>query len=103
MIDHDGRIVLINSEAETLFSYRRDELLGRPVEDLIPPRLRGLHPAFRTAFFIEPQNRRMGAGRELFGLRKDGSEFPIEIGLKPIHSGDELFVLSAIVNLTQRK
>jgi len=103
MIDCDGCIVLINAEAETLFGYRRDELLGRTVEDLIPIRFRGLHPAFRTGFFAEPQSRRMGVGRELFGLRNDGSEFPIEIGLKPIRTNDRLFVLSAIVNLTQRK
>lgn len=103
MIDRAGFIVLVNAEAESLFSYNRNELLGQPVEILIPPRYRGLHPAFRTAFYVEPQARLMGAGRELFGLRKDGGEFPIEIGLKPIATGEGLFVLSAIVNLTQRK
>ncbi|HEU0122738.1 MAG TPA: PAS domain S-box protein [Bryobacteraceae bacterium] len=103
MIDRAGLIVLVNAEAEALFDYNRSELLGQSVEILIPPRYRGLHPAYRSAFYVEPQSRLMGAGRELFGLRKDGGEFPIEIGLKPIGTEEGLFVLSAIVNLTQRK
>jgi PAS domain S-box-containing protein len=103
MIDRTGRVVLINTEAEVLFGYSRREVLGHSVELLIPTRLRGNHPSFRQDFFKEPQARRMGAGLELFGLRKDGSEFPVEIGLKPIAAEGQLFVLSAIVNITQRR
>jgi PAS domain S-box-containing protein len=103
MIGRDGRIELVNKETERLFGYGREELLGQPVEVLLPERVRSGHPAFRTAFFADPQTRRMGAGRDLFGLRKDGNEFPVEIGLNSIHTEDGLFVLSAIVDITQRQ
>ncbi|MEK7321931.1 MAG: PAS domain S-box protein [Pseudomonadota bacterium] len=103
MIDNQGRILLMNKEAEVLFGYRRDELLGRPVELLIPLEFQAGHPALRRNFFTNPRPRRMGAGRDLFGLRKDGSKFPVEIGLNPIETEDSLFVLSAIVDITERK
>jgi len=103
MVDQEGKMVLVNSQAEKYFGYTRDELLGKSVEMLIPIRFRGSHPRYRAEFFGTPQVRRMGAGRDLFGLRKDGSEFPIEIGLNPIRTADGAMVLSAIVDITERK
>lgn len=103
MIDVGGRVVLTNKEAEALFGYAREDLLGRPVELLVPNEFKTGHPAQRATFFAQPTPRRMGAGRDLFGLRKDGSEFPIEIGLTPIDTAEGLFVLSAIVDITERK
>jgi PAS domain S-box-containing protein len=103
MIDKLGQIVLVNAVAERLFGYERAALLGQPVEMLLPERFRGNHPQLRNAFFAAPEARRMGAGRDLFGRRADGSEFPIEIGLNPVDTGCGLFVLSAIVDITERK
>lgn len=103
MIDREGRIVLMNREAETLFGYPRQELLGQAVEVLVPQEFRDRHPDLRKGFFGDPTPRRMGAGRDLFGIRRDGSRFPVEIGLNPIEAEDGLFVLSAIVDITERK
>jgi PAS domain S-box-containing protein len=103
MIDSTGSIGLVNTETERLFDYRRQELLGRGVEVLVPERFRGEHPRWRSQFFASPEARRMGVGRELFGLRKGGSEFPVEIGLNPIETEDGRFVLAAIVDITERK
>lgn len=103
MIDGAGTNVIVNAEAEKLFGYASDELLGQPVEMLIPERFRSQHPQLRNRFFASPEVRRMGVGRDLYGLRKDGSEFPIEIGLNPIETEEGLFVLSAIVDITERK
>ncbi len=103
MINREGRIVLVNLQTEQLFGYAREELLGQLVEILVPERFRERHPSYREAFLSMPSVRAMGAGRELFGRRKDGSEFPIEIGLNPIETGDETLVLSAIVDITARK
>ena len=103
MINCEGKIVLVNLQTERLFGYAREELLEQPVEILVPERFRKPHPAMREAFFASPTVRSMGAGRDLFGRRKDGSEFPVEIGLNPIETGDETLVLSAIVDITARK
>lgn len=103
MVDREGLVVLVNAEAEGLFGYPRSELLGESIERLLPTRFRQAHPSLRRAFFEAPEAREMGVGRELFGLRKDGSEFPIEIGLRPISAGGNRFVLSAIVNISQRR
>jgi two-component system cell cycle sensor histidine kinase/response regulator CckA len=103
MVNHDGRIVLVNSQTERMFGYERQELLGQPVEILLPDRFRPGHPSLRGAFFSNPRARPMGAGRELFGLRKNGSEVPIEIGLNPIETAEGVFVLSSIVDITERK
>jgi PAS domain S-box-containing protein len=86
MVGPAGRIAMVNAQSEKLFGYPRDELLGRPIEILVPERFRHNHPRLRTAFFVDPQSRPMGAGRDLYGLKKDGSEFPIEIGLNPIET-----------------
>jgi PAS domain S-box-containing protein len=103
MVDQRGGIVLVNAQAEKLFGYSRAELLGKSVERLVPFRFRGSHPGFRTAFHSEPHARPMGAGPDLYGLRKDGSEVPIEIGLNPIRSEEGLLVLSSIVDITERR
>ncbi len=103
MVDEAGRIVLFNRHAETLFGYDRTDLLGRSVDVLVPERFRGRHPASRGAFGHEPRARPMGAGRDLYGLRRDGSEIPIEIGLNPIRTPYGDFVLAAIVDITERK
>jgi len=102
MIDRIGRIALVNAEAERQFQYSRDELIGQPIEVLLPERYRANHPAQRDGFFTAPSVRAMGRGRELFALRHDGTEFPVEIGLNPVHIQDELFVLSSIVDITER-
>jgi PAS domain S-box-containing protein len=103
MTGGDGRIVLANAQAEKLFGYAQAELLGQPIELLVPERYRGGHGARRSSFAAQPSARAMGAGRDLFGRRKDGREVPIEIGLNPIRSGAETFVLAAIVDITERR
>jgi PAS domain S-box-containing protein len=103
MTDNAGTIVLTNTATERLFGYPRDELLGRPVEILIPERLRGESLKQRAAFALNPQTRRVQANRELFGLRRDGTEFPVEVWLNPIQAHDGLFVLSVVVDISERK
>jgi two-component system, sensor histidine kinase PdtaS len=103
MTNASGRIELVNAQAERLFGYSRVELLGRPVEILVPERFRRHHPALREAFSADPQSRPMGAERDLFGLGRDGNEFPIEIGLNPIDTEDGTMVLSSIIDISERK
>jgi diguanylate cyclase (GGDEF)-like protein/PAS domain S-box-containing protein len=103
MARREGDIVLVNSQAVKLFGYKREELIGQSIELLVPKRFRSAHPAFRAGFAAQPHARPMGAGRDLFALRKDGSEFPVEIGLNPIESEEGVLFLSAIVDLTERK
>ncbi len=103
MIDQEGVLILVNREVERMFGYARVELLGHPIEKLVPARFRDHHPTFRTAFFHDPQNRAMGVGRDLFGLRKDGIEIPVEIGLNPIETEEGLFVLGSIVDISTRR
>ena len=103
MVDGEGRIVLTNAQAERVFDYSRDQLLGQPVEMLVPERFAVHHPTFRRGFSDAPLPRPMGSGRDLFARRRDGSEFPVEIGLTPIESGDGFMVLAAIVDITERK
>ena len=103
MTDADGRMVLVNRETERLFGYPREELLGRSIELLVPERFRRSHPGFRAGFMADPTVRAMGAGRELFGLRKDGSEVPVEIGLTPVVTPEGLFVLSTVVDVSARQ
>jgi PAS domain S-box-containing protein len=103
MMNEAGTIVLVNAQIEALFGYRREELLGQRLEMLVPERYRAHHPDLRKMFFGDPKTRVMGAGRELYGLRKDGTEVPIEIGLNPLQTSEGHFVLSSISNITERK
>jgi PAS domain S-box-containing protein len=103
LVDHGGRIVLVNSHAEKLFGYQRDELVGQPVDTLVPERFAGQHPAHRAKFLAAPMARAMGTGRELFARRKDGSEFPVEIGLNPVETPDGALVLASVVDISARK
>src|SRR5271168_2503463 len=103
MIGVSGRIEMVNAQAERVFGYDRDEMLGRPVEMLVPERFRVHHPSLRDSFFADPRSRPMGAGRDLYALRKDGTEFPVEIGLNPIETEDGMMVLSSIVDISDRK
>jgi len=103
IVDGDGRIELVNHQAEAMFGYGRGELLGRPVEVLVPPRFRDQHPGHRRTYTGAPRVRPMGAGLELFALRKDGSEFPVEISLSPLETATGISISAAIRDVTARK
>jgi PAS domain S-box-containing protein len=103
MVDARGAIVLVNAQIERLFQYERNQLIGKNIELLVPERFRGQHPKYRGGFFAESTARPMGAGRDLFGLRADGSEVPIEIGLNPLSIDDAQFVLCSVVDITERR
>jgi len=104
MTDCDGKIVMVNSATEKLFGYSRQELIGRSIEVLIPARFRHHHPGYRQAYISESKSRSMGHGRDLYGLHKSGMEFPVEVGLNPVETEhDGIFVLAAIVDITDRK
>lgn len=99
----DGRIVLLNKQAEQIFGYQRQDLLGQPIEVLVPERLRDKHVGHRVRFFMDPNVRPMGAGLELFGRRKDGTEFPVDISLAPLETDDGVLVSAAIRDVTDRR
>jgi PAS domain S-box-containing protein len=103
MVDQKGNIVLVNTQIEKAFGYSRDELLGRSIEILVPQRFRAHHASYRNGYIANPAARPMGAGRDLYGLRKDGSEFPVEIGLNPMETEQGTMILGTIVDITERK
>ena len=103
IVDRRGDVKMVNAQVERAFGWRREELVGRSIEVLIPPRFRAMHLAQRRAFLAAPQTRRMGEGRDLYALRKDGSEFPVEVGLATFDTSEGAFVLAALVDITARK
>jgi PAS domain S-box-containing protein len=103
IIDRNGTVVLANSQMERMFGYTKAELLGQPIEMLLPERFGAQHRVHRGAFFADPKTRSMGMGQDLYGLRKDGSEFPLEIGLNPLETGGKSLILASVVDITERK
>src|SRR5213080_1524839 len=103
MVDSAGVITLANASATTVFGYSLSELIGRHIETLNPERFRDRHVGYRKGFLSQPSSRAMGSGRDLFGRRRDGSEFPVEVGLSPIHTTEGLFVLASVIDITARK
>jgi PAS domain S-box-containing protein len=101
--DKNGKIVLANAEIEKQFGYRKEELIGQRIDVLVPARARAEHVKHREGFTEKPESRSMGACGDLFGLRRDGTEFPVEVGLSPLGSGENLMVLSVIVDLSERR
>ncbi|GAA1999322.1 PAS domain S-box protein [Catenulispora subtropica] len=103
VVSPDGRIALVNRQTEVMFGYTRDELVGQPIEVLVPQRLRGRHVHHRDGFFAAPQMRPMGMDLDLFGVRKDGSELPVEISLSPLATDGGKLVCAAIRDVTERR
>ncbi len=103
IVDDSGKIAIVNGQTETMFGYRRDEMIGQPIEIMLPERLREEHRAHRDRFDQDPELRPMGAGLELVGRRKDGTEFPVEISLSPVQTETTRFVSSVIRDVTERK
>src|SRR5260370_692033 len=103
MVNHEGKIVLVNSQAEKLFGYTRQELIGQTIEMLVPESSRKSHPSLRGEYVAHAQARPMGVGRDLHAQHKNGKQFPVEIGLNPIETEEGIWVLSSIVDITERK
>lgn len=103
MVDRNGVIILVNAHVEKVFGYSRDELIGQKVETLVPQQFREQHPTQRESFYRKPEVRAMGHGRDLYGLRKDGTQVPLEIGLNPITTEAGFFVVASIVDITERR
>ena len=103
VIDRKGRMVLVNAQAEKMFGYSREEMLGQPIELLVPQRFHGTHVAHHATYFSDPGTRSMGTGQDLLGRRKDGSEFPVDISLSPFQAEEGLLVTSIVRDITERR
>jgi PAS domain S-box-containing protein len=103
MTDAGGQVLLVNAEAERLFGYRRDELIGKSVDILLPDSMKAAHSRYRAGYVEHPERWRPGVGRDLYGVRKDGTQIEVEVGLNPIRAGDRLLILSALTDITARK
>jgi PAS domain S-box-containing protein len=101
-VDGDGRIALVNAQTERIFGYGRDELIGQPVEMLVPDAVRDAHPGHRAGYLADPRSRPMGAGTELAGRRRDGTTFPAEISLSAIHTDEGILVTAVVYDVTER-
>ena len=103
LVDGQGHIAMVNRQSELMFGYGRDELLGAPVEKLLPESMRALHPTLRDGFLKDPTPRRMGGNRELFGQHRDGRLIPLEVGLSPLRSGEDVLVQAVIIDISERR
>lgn len=103
MVNKMGEIELANRQVLKMFKYKKEDLIGQKIEVLVPDRFRANHPKYRMTYFMKPQTRAMGTGRDLYGLRSDGTEFPVEIGLNPLKTESGVFVLASVIDITERK
>src|SRR5690349_14687494 len=103
IVDSGGRIVTLNTQLEELFGYTRSELIGRPIDGLVPPRFRAEHPQHRRDYVVDPRARPMGAGRDLFAVRSDGTEFAAEVSLSSLLTPDGILVSVAVRDVSERK